>query len=109
MVTGILSLLALFLIEANCFGQEVPLSAFPPQSQQPVSEIHLYRAFLRHEAAFEHLALAAESSGKSGQAYRTHFVHKFGLTTEEQEKLASIALNFESAQAVLDQRKAAIV
>lgn len=55
----------------------------------------LYGVFLRHEAAFEKLAWANESKGLSGDAYRNHFIQKFGLTPDEQRQIGEIALNYD--------------
>lgn len=76
-------------------AQEIPLSAIPPAMRKPIPEHVAYRMFLRHAAAMEREARSNEAQARSGEAYRNHIVHKFGVTAEEQSKIAEIALGFD--------------
>jgi hypothetical protein len=52
----------------------------------------IYGSFLRNEAAFEKLARHEEQEGRSGNAYRAHFISLYGLSASEQNTIAAIAL-----------------
>jgi hypothetical protein len=86
----------MMLLTWQCVAQEVSLSALPPKMQQPTPDSVVYHMFLRHLAAFDQLAQRAQSQGEDPQPRRNHILHKFGLTTAEQQNLTPIALQYDA-------------
>lgn len=66
----------------------------------------IYGSFLRNEAAFEKLARQEEQGGRSGNAYRAHFISLYGLSASEQNTIAAIALEHDSTVSPLRAQKA---
>jgi hypothetical protein len=77
-VTALACLLAIF-----SFGQEFAWDAFPEQMRKPIPDAVLYRLFLEHVSAFENQARLNDAQGQSGEAWRNHLAHQFGLPADE--------------------------
>jgi hypothetical protein len=102
-VTALACLLAIF-----SFGQEFAWDAFPEQMRKPIPDAVLYRLFLEHVSAFENQARLNDAQGQSGEAWRNHLAHQFGLPADELSGIVQVALELTDQLSKLRSQQRAI-
>lgn len=76
--------------------QQKEIAEGPPLRGLATPETVMYRIFFTHVAVFEQNARNAEAHGKSGAPWRNHLLHKYGLTSAEQQQIATEALSYHN-------------